>query len=97
LTSAKASHEALVLKSQNEAGPGSFSAMKTELARLRGEHQRLPQLEKQELEHLNTTAQERQKQKFLDSIFIETATITGVGPNRKAALRSFGIEDRCRC
>jgi DNA-binding helix-hairpin-helix protein with protein kinase domain len=92
LTSAKASHEALVLKAQNEAGPRAFSAIKRELVRLRDEYQTIPHLESQELQRLHTTAQERQKQKFLDSNFIEPALIPGVGPNRKAALRSFGIE-----
>ncbi|HSZ09072.1 MAG TPA: hypothetical protein VK794_11105 [Steroidobacteraceae bacterium] len=92
LRSAKASHDTLTLKAHKEAGPHAFSSIKTELAGLRDEYQRLPQLEKQELQHLHTTAQERQKQKFLDSNFIETASISGVGPNRKAALRSFGIE-----
>jgi DNA-binding helix-hairpin-helix protein with protein kinase domain len=92
LTSAKSSHEALVLKAQNEAGPRAFSTMKTELTLLRDEYQRIPQLEQKELQHLHSTAQERQKHKFLDSNFIETASIPGVGPNRKAALRSFGIE-----
>lgn len=92
LNSAKSSHEALVLKAEHEASPRTFSTMKTELARLRDEYQRTPQLEQQELKHLHSTAQERQKHKFLDSNFIETASILGVGPNRKAALRSFGIE-----
>lgn len=37
-------------------------------------------------------AHERQKQRFLDTCFIDRATISGVGPAPKAALRSFGIE-----
>ena len=32
------------------------------------------------------------KQKFLEGFFIDVASIPGVGPARKAALRSFGIE-----
>ncbi|HDS0608680.1 TPA: helix-hairpin-helix domain-containing protein [Escherichia coli] len=41
---------------------------------------------------LHDTARERQKQKFLEGFFIDVASIPGVGPARKAALRSFGIE-----
>ena len=52
----------------------------------------MPQAEKQELDKLHSTAHERQKQKFLDGFFIDSATIPGVGPARKTALRSFGIE-----
>jgi DNA-binding helix-hairpin-helix protein with protein kinase domain len=88
----KASHEALLNKAENECGTAKFMEMKNDLGRLRDEYSRLAQLEKQELEQLHTTAQERQRQKFLDSFFIEAATISGVGTARKAALRSFGIE-----
>jgi DNA-binding helix-hairpin-helix protein with protein kinase domain len=92
LATAKAAHEALVTKAENEAGPRPFSALKANLVRLRDEYPRLPELERQELHHLHATAQERQKQQFLDGHFIDSASIPGVGPNRKAALRSFGIE-----
>lgn len=50
------------------------------------------QAERQELDKLNATAKERQKQKFLDGFFIDSADIPGVGPTRKSTLRSFGIE-----
>jgi DNA-binding helix-hairpin-helix protein with protein kinase domain len=92
LNALKSSHEALLIKAENECGPAKFMEMKSDLARLRDEYPRLSQMEKQELDQLHTTAQERQKQKFLDSFFIEAATISGVGTARKAALRSFGIE-----
>lgn len=59
---------------------------------MREEYQALPEAEKRELDKLHSTAQERQKQKFLDGFFIDGANIPGVGPARKAALRSFGIE-----
>jgi DNA-binding helix-hairpin-helix protein with protein kinase domain len=45
-----------------------------------------------ELEQLKQTGYERQKQQFLDRFFIESADISGVGPARKIALKSFGIE-----
>lgn len=52
----------------------------------------LPEEEKRALAALHDTARERQKQKFLERFFIDVASIPGVGPARKAALRSFGIE-----
>ncbi|VED14885.1 putative chaperonin [Escherichia coli] len=52
----------------------------------------LPEEEKRDLAALQDTARERQKQKFLEGFFIDVASIPGVGPARKAALRSFGIE-----
>ena len=39
-----------------------------------------------------SSAEIRQRCQFLERHFIDTATISGVGPTKKAALRSFGIE-----
>ncbi|TXI89582.1 MAG: helix-hairpin-helix domain-containing protein [Cupriavidus sp.] len=89
---AQQEYERLVDQIQRETGPQGFSARRQELIKARDEYQGLPQREKQELDRLHSTAQERQKQKFLDSFFIDSADISGVGPARKAALRSFGIE-----
>lgn len=89
---AKKESDELIERAQRDAGPAGFQAKRAELGKLRDEHQALPQAEKQELHKLHSTAQDRQKQKFLDGCFIDSATISGVGPTRKAALRSFGIE-----
>jgi DNA-binding helix-hairpin-helix protein with protein kinase domain len=89
---AKKDYDELVERVQRDAGPASFEAKRAELAKLRDEYQALPQIEKKELDKLHSTAHERQKQKFLDGCFIDSASISGVGPARKAALRSFGIE-----
>jgi DNA-binding helix-hairpin-helix protein with protein kinase domain len=89
---AKKEYDELVERAQRDAGPAGFQAKRAELSKLRDEYQALPQAEKQELDKLHSTAQERQKQKFLDTCFIDSASISGVGPARKAALRSFGIE-----
>jgi DNA-binding helix-hairpin-helix protein with protein kinase domain len=75
-----------------EAGPERFYQKKEEFKKLRDELQGLPAQESQELSKLHSSAQERQKQKFLERFFIDSAEISGVGPARKAALRSFGIE-----
>lgn len=89
---AKKEYDELVERVERDAGPAGFQAKRTELSKLRDEYQSLPQAEKQELDKLHSTAHERQKHKFLDTCFIDNASISGVGPARKAALRSFGIE-----
>lgn len=73
-------------------GPEDFHAKKRELAKLRDEYGNLPQAEKAALDELHATAQQRQLHQFLDRCFIDQADIKDVGPARKAALRSFGIE-----
>lgn len=51
----------------------------------------LPEEEKRALAALHDTARERQKQ-FLEGFFIDVASIPGVGPARKAALRSLVLK-----
>ena len=92
LQSATTEYNTLVERIQREVGPQAFLAKRTVLEKLRNEHQGLPEAERLALLQLDSTARERQKQKFLNTCFIENATISGVGPARKAALRSFGIE-----
>jgi len=88
----KLEYDELVQRAQRAVGPEGFQAKRAELAKLRDEYQALPQAEQQAIDQLHSTARERQKQKFLDTCFIDNASISGVGPARKAALRSFGIE-----
>lgn len=85
-------YERLAAQAKKEAGPEGFNARKAELARMKDELAALPRAEQEELNQLHATAQERQRQKYLDTCFIDRATIPGVGPARKVALRSFGIE-----
>ena len=92
LSAAQAQYDQAVSELRKVAGPEGFATKKTDLAKMREEYQALPQLEKKELDMLHSTAHERQKQKYLDGFFIDSATIAGVGPARKAALRSIGIE-----
>jgi DNA-binding helix-hairpin-helix protein with protein kinase domain len=77
---------------KKETGTDGFNLKKAELKKLKDELLAIPGQETQELSRLYSTAQERQKQKFLERFFIDAADILGVGPTRKAALRSFGIE-----
>jgi DNA-binding helix-hairpin-helix protein with protein kinase domain len=92
LRDAQCVYDQLVERARNEAGPAGFLARRAELGKLRDELQELPKVEKQEIDKLHMSAHERQKQKFLDTCFIDRANIAGLGPSRKAALRSFGIE-----
>lgn len=73
-------------------GPDAFAAKKRALASARKQYEELPGLEKTELDQLHSGARDRQRRRFLESCFIDSATIKGVGPGAKAALRSFGIE-----
>ncbi len=81
-----------ILAQLKQYGPEGFHAKKKELASLRNEYENLPQAEKAALDELHATAHKRQLHQFLDRCFIDQADIKDVGPARKAALRSFGIE-----
>ena len=75
-----------------QCGPEGFLAKRKEITSLRDEYINLGQAEKAALDDLRTTAHRRQLHKFLDRCFIDQASIKDLGPARKAALRSFGIE-----
>lgn len=92
LSNAEYELEALVEQLKTDAGPEAFQQKKRELRGYRHEYEQLPNKEKQELDALTASAEERQREKFLLTCFIDTADIPGLGPSRKAALRSFGIE-----
>jgi DNA-binding helix-hairpin-helix protein with protein kinase domain len=74
------------------SGIDAFTARKQRLLVLRNEYVALASVEQKEIAALQSTAQARQLQKFLETFFIEDAGISGVGPAKKAALQSFGIE-----
>ena len=90
--SAERAYQALVERARKEAGPEGFNNRKKQLTDLRTEYAGLAGREKVELDKLHQTAEQRQRDKFLDRYFIDSASIHGVGPAKKAALRSFGIE-----
>jgi DNA-binding helix-hairpin-helix protein with protein kinase domain len=69
-----------------------FTKRRSELEALRNEHAELPKREQAALDRLRSTARDRQLKQHLEVCFIDRADIPGVGPTRKAALRSFGIE-----
>lgn len=92
LDAAQRDYEDCLAALRREAGPEGFLAKRAGLAKLKAEYEELPKAEQQELMKLHSTAQERQKKKFLDSFYIDGADIPGIGPARKATLRSYGIE-----
>lgn len=81
-----------VVAQLKQCGPEGFLAKRKEFASLRDEYINLGQAEKTALDALQATAHRRQLHQFLDRCFIDQANIKDLGPARKAALRSFGIE-----
>ena len=77
---------------RSESGAELFIVRKQHLLNLRNEYACLAAIEQKDLAALHSTAQERQRQKFLEQFFIEDALISGVGPAKKSSLQSFGIE-----
>lgn len=89
---AKKAFDFLEGRIRSALGQNIFFQKKQELAELRNEYQKLPEKERAGIANLSTTAQARQKQRFLEGFFIDSATIHGVGLTKKSALKSFGIE-----
>lgn len=69
-----------------------FDREKAQLNGARQSHMNLPNAEKKMTESVTAKARERQLRDHLDRYFIDDASISGLGPAKKAALRSFGIE-----
>lgn len=89
---AQQGYDQIVSQIRREVSPEAFAKKKQNLAQLRDEYQNLPEREKAEIANLHSTAEARQKSQFLERHFLDVAAISGVGPAKKAALRSFGIE-----
>lgn len=90
--SAKHQYQSAIEALNNEAGPESFLAKQNELSKLKSEFDQLPMREQKELSHLSSTARERQRQKYLEQFYIDKSDLPGIGPAKRAALQSFGIE-----
>ncbi|CAM3243008.1 hypothetical protein SB6411_05144 [Klebsiella spallanzanii] len=89
---AENAYRQLVNQAQHSCGPEGFMAKRAALMQRKEELDGLPAAEKAELDDLQKTARERQRNKFLATCLIASASIHGVGPTRKAALRSSGIK-----
>ena len=92
LETARQNYVSLVANAKKDAGPDGFQARKAQLVKLKEEYEQLTAEEKKEIDKLQLTAHQRQMQSFLEKFFIDNANISGIGPTRKAALASFGIE-----
>jgi DNA-binding helix-hairpin-helix protein with protein kinase domain len=90
--SAQQAYDQVLGRIRHEASPEAFAKKKQDLAGLRDEYKQLPEREKAEIANLHATAEVRQKHQFLERHFLDAVAIPGVGPAKKAALRSFGIE-----
>jgi DNA-binding helix-hairpin-helix protein with protein kinase domain len=89
--SAQASMEAAKLQFEKVSVRNAFDAKRQELAEARKSY--LATIEQRNLavRDLERTASSRQLELFLSNFSIEDATISGIGPSRKADLRSYGI------
>jgi len=76
----------------SEAGDAGFTAQVNTLNALRVKYEAIEKEYKNALLELQHTTKERQQKKFLENCYIENCTSPRLGENRKAALRSFGIE-----
>lgn len=70
----------------------SFNRRKRTLIEMHDEWGRLGDKESSELAKLQGSAQSRARRRYLEGCFIDRASIPGVGPAKRTALRSFGIE-----
>ncbi|WP_213794964.1 helix-hairpin-helix domain-containing protein [Klebsiella aerogenes] len=89
---AKNEYQQLVLRAQLACGPEGFMAKRAALMQRKEELAGLPAAEKKELDGLHTMALEHQRNKFLATCLIASASIPGVGASRKAVLLSSGIK-----
>jgi DNA-binding helix-hairpin-helix protein with protein kinase domain len=81
-----------LVNAARDAGDRGFAERRAKLRGLRDQHAALDGEEQRQIAKLAGTARERQLAAHLDAHFIDAATVPGLGPARKAALRSFGIE-----
>jgi len=91
-TAARRSYDALTARLKNEGAVPAFEGAKRQLQEAHNEWSGLDASLNAELAKLKTHAMQRQKERYLERFLIASATINGVGPAKKAALRSFGIE-----
>lgn len=76
----------------HEAGDAEFQAQLNTLKGLKQQYETIENEYKNALNSLRHTAKERQLQRFLDGCFIDSYRFPTIAQNRKAALRSFGVE-----
>lgn len=75
-----------------EAGDKEFISQLAALTRLKNRYEAIEKEYRNAVAALQHTSRERQETKFLEGIYIENCTSPRLNENRRAALRSFGIE-----
>ena len=75
-----------------EASSQTFEAKLNELRRRRDQYQQLAAKRQVEYQRLVANRESLAKKKFLDKFEVESASISGIGPAKKAMLESYGIE-----
>ena len=75
-----------------EAGDKEFTSQLAALTRLKNRYEAIEKEYRNAVTALQHTSRERQEKKFLEGIYIENCTSPRLNENRRAALRSFGIE-----
>jgi len=77
---------------KKEADDDAYKTLLHQLTKLKQQYESLEKEHKLALVTLQKTARERQLKNFLSTCFIDNYNIPLIGVNRKATLRSFGIE-----
>ena len=75
-----------------EAGDAEFTAQANALTHAKQRYEAIEQEYRNALSALQHTSKERQQKKFLENCHLEACTSPRLTENRRAALRSFGIE-----
>lgn len=88
--SAKSAYEAL--ERQYKIASGVYARRRSELAELKSRYAKIDTQEAAELAELRSKVRDRLRARYLQNCFIDRASISGIGPQRKSSLRSFGIE-----
>lgn len=75
-----------------EADPTQFHRKKDALCQLKTEFDALGSREQKEIAALSQNIEKKQRTRYLEGFFIDRANLPGIGPAKRAALSSFGIE-----
>ncbi|WP_439126303.1 MAG: helix-hairpin-helix domain-containing protein (plasmid) [Pseudomonas rhizophila] len=89
---ARKRHQDAVKALQVDSGVDQITAKRELLNRLKLEFDTLAIKEQKDLAALRSKAEQRQRTAYLERFYIEKADLPGVGPAKRAALQSFGIE-----
>lgn len=89
---ARKRHQNAVKALQADSGVDQVTAKRELLNRLKLEFDTLAVREQKDLAALRSKAEQRQRTAYLEKFYIELAVLPGVGPAKRAALQSFGIE-----